>query len=193
MSLRFSLLGLIGLTSFAGVACAALVQPGPGWTSIIVTLTAAVFAWQILRVVLLAGESRAAAIGWLLFAGGYLALVLAPWLGERVGPQLLSSKALAHAQTHWRKDGPHAAISDYQRMSVDLYGVWAANPTANVWIDPGPQPTSWNLSNLTLAPADSATHFQLAGHWLCAWLAGWLGAVAAVQCRRRQQHAAPSA
>ena len=88
MSLRFSL-PRTDRPGDAGRAWPAprLVQPGSGWLSVVVSLTAAAFGWQVLRVWLAAGGSRAAAAGWLLFAVCYLALALAPWLRQTVGPQ----------------------------------------------------------------------------------------------------------
>src|SRR5262245_57859282 len=120
MSLRFSLLGLVALVSFAGLASAALVRPGPQWLSLVVTLTVVMIVAQSLRAVLQDGESRAAAIGWLLFAVAYLALTIGPWLGSVVGPNLLSSQALNYAQVQWRKESvPEASVDSMARVNLN--------------------------------------------------------------------------
>jgi hypothetical protein len=194
MNLRFSLLSLIGLTTFAALASAALVHPGIGWTSVIVTLVVATFTWQVLRVLLTTGETRAAGVGWLVFAIGYLALVLAPWLSNRVGPRLLSSQALNYAQINWRHEDPAGGLAEYQRhINLDLFGVPFVDATSNnsVWLDVSGNgswmiPTSMG-SSLVAANPVAANHFQLSGHWLCAWLAGWLGSLLAVHFQRRRQ------
>ena len=193
MSLRFSLLGLIGFTTVAALASAALVQPGIGWTSVVVSLTVATLAWQVLRLLLTSGESRSRAVGWLVFALGYLALVLGPWLSANIGPRLLSSRALNYAQVNWRHEDPAGGLAEYQRrISLDLFGVPMVDGTSStLWIDPS---GSWTTqidygSGTFIVNPVGANHFQLSGHWLSAWLAGWLGAVLAVQFQRRSDTA----
>lgn len=193
MMLRFSLLQLVGLVSLAGLASAALVHPGPGWLSVVVTLTVAVIAVHTLRAVLLAGKARAAAIGWLLFAVAYLALAVGPWLGEQVGPSLLSSKGLAYAQAQWRKESTDAYSEEYlRRLSLDLTGVptiydgtsntlvWATGVDVNGW--GYGQPSWWQVNSASASPVNC---FRVSGHWLFAWVAGWLGAAIAVMLQRR--------
>ena len=188
MNLRFSLLGLIGFTTFAALASAALVQPGIGWTSLIVSLTGTLLCWQVLRAILTSGESRAAAAGWLLFTFGYLALAIGPWLGGHVGPHLLSSRGLNYAQFHWRHEDPTAGGVPIQQW-YDLNGRININTINDgtgglVLLDSGW--VSYPAAGTTFDPPAPAIHFQLAGHWLFAWLAGWLGAVLAVQFQRRR-------
>ncbi|MCI0357761.1 MAG: hypothetical protein L0211_04645 [Planctomycetaceae bacterium] len=198
MSLRFSLLGLVALVSFAGLATAALVRPGPQWLSVVVTLTAVMIVAQSLRAVLHAGESRAAAIGWLLFAVAYLALAMGPWLGAVVGPDLLSSKALNYAQVQWRKESPpEARVELLTGMDLDLNGTPANYYISNNgWVT---DVRGWfYYKNSTLAGAQqvSVNYFHASGQWLIALLAGWLGsAIAAVMWRRGQPgtpHEGPS-
>lgn len=186
MSLRFSLLGLVGLLSFAALACAALVRPGPQWLGVVVTLTVLMVGFQFIRAVLAMGESRAAAVGWLLFATTYLALTLAPWLGDNVGPNLLSSKAIAHAQATWRKDTMENYPVDYgRRININqLFGpnvvdgtsntlVWTTDIDLNGW---SYRPVAQGWWGDQVAPVNC---FRASGQWLFAWLAGWLGAAIA--------------
>jgi len=196
MMLRFSLLQLVGLVSLAGLASAALVHPGPGWLSVVVTLTVAVIAVQTLRAVLLAGEARAAAIGWLLFAVAYLAVTVGPWLGEQVGPSLLSSKALAHAQVQWRKESSEDYLAQYlerininQLLAPTIFDgtsntlVWMTDVSGNGWYGQ-PSGSWWEYNSAAASPVNC---FRVSGHWLFAWVAGWLGAVIAVMLQRRSE------
>jgi hypothetical protein len=197
MMLRFSLLQLVGLVSLAGLASAALVHPGPGWLSVVVTLTVAVIAVQTLRAVLLAGEARAAAIGWLLFAVAYLALAVGPWLGEQVGPSLLSSKALAYAQAQWRKESSDDYSAEYlRRININqlaaptIYDgtsntlVWTTDVNVNTWGYGQPSGSWWQVNSAGASPVNC---FRVSGHWLFAWVAGWLGAAIAVMLQRRSE------
>ena len=184
MKLRFSLLGLIGLTTFAGLASAALVQPSVGWTSVVVSLTVAVVVWQVLRAIFSTGEARAAASGWLLFAIGYLAVVLGPWLSSHLGPQLISSKALVYAQANWRKDNPPNANQQYQ-MLLDFNGQLISGVSNTIVLnsDAG-WGTGYNVIAAGADPTASANYFHLSGYWLCAWIFGLIGSLFAVQLRR---------
>jgi len=192
MILRFSLLQLVGLVSLAGLASAALVHPGPGWLSVVVSLTVAVIMAQFLRAVLLVGEARAAAIGWLLFAVAYLAVTVGPWLGEQVGPSLLSSKALAYAQVQWRKESTEDYSAQYlerininQLLAPTIYDgttntiIWNTDINLDGWVYQPGRDSSWE------AAATPVNCFRTSGHWLFAWLAGWVGAAMAVALRRR--------
>jgi hypothetical protein len=184
MTLRFSLLGLIGLTTFAGLASAALVQPSVEWTSIVVSLTVAAVFWQVLRAIFSTGQPRAAACGWLLFAIGYLAVALGPWLSSHVAPHLLSSKGLQYAQENWRKESPPNAGQQQQiYLGMNDQIISGLSNTIVVNSDPG-----WgNGYNIIAAGADptvTANYFHLSGHWLCAWLFGLIGSIVAVQLHR---------
>lgn len=183
MTLRFSLLGLLGLTSFAAFACAALARPDPGWLSVIVSVTALIAVLQLLRAVLLSGECRAAAAGWLLFACAYVALFAGPWLNANFAPQLLTSKGLAFAQARWRKDQPQPQV-----QLVNGY----VDPGYSTWFDPNIINTNvLTVVSTNTYPAttgDSAIPgvlFLLTGQWLSAWVAGWIGAAVAVHLYRR--------
>jgi hypothetical protein len=186
MSLRFSLLGLIGLVTLSALASAALVKPSPGWLSVVVSLTAAAAAVQFLRAIVCAGPRRAAAVGWLVFAVGYLAIALGPWLGQHAGPQLASSKALAYAQEKWRKeDASAAATAQYEWLKSQQ--IWNRTLLGSTW-----SYVDVNDGAITISPASQVAAvncFQLSGHWLFAWLAGWLGAVLAAHFQRRGSEA----
>lgn len=189
MNLRFSLLGLIALTTFAGLASAALVQPSVGWTSVVVSLTAAKICWQVLRAILTAGESRAAALGWLLFAVGYLAITLGPWLSSHLGPQLLTSRGLIYAQAQWHKvlvgpsDGQAQLWYDVNGRA-NINGPFFDGTGSTLFVDSGW--VSYPAMAGTVDVATIAHHFHLSGHWLFAWIAGWFGGLIAVQFQRYQ-------
>lgn len=190
MNLRFSLLGLIGFTTFAGVASAALAQASFFWTSVVVSSTAALLAWQMLRAILCAGEHRAAAVGWLVFAIGYLVLVQSPWLSNHVGPNLLTSRGLVEAQVEWHnlpvnpvEGQPTPLVNWVGRVNVN--GLPQFDTTGStLWIDSGW--VTYPADSGLVANGVNGQQFHLAGHWLCAWIAGWVGAVIAVQLQRYQ-------
>jgi hypothetical protein len=181
MSLRFSLLGLVILTAFAALACAALARPDSSWLSLIVTITATAFAFQALRAVFLAAEQRAAAIGWLLGGGAYLAIVFAPWFEQHVAPQLLTSKGIQYAQVKWHS----AAATQYLTTDQAL---------GQVWMDPAFVTTGSpaTMSLLIAGRTDSSSMsghgvFTLSAHWLIAWITAVSGSWLAVCLHRRAQ------
>lgn len=94
--LQFSLVALLGLVSFAAVGSAALCRPNEWWTSGLVTAAAAAVVVAALAAAITRGRSQAFAGGFALAGGAYLLLVFGPGFAERVGPRLLSSRALAH-------------------------------------------------------------------------------------------------
>jgi len=184
MKLRFSLLGLIGLTSLAAFACAALARPDAGWLSVIVSLTALVATLQLLRALLLPGESRAAACGWLLFACVYVALFAGPWLSANVAPALLPAKGIAYAQASWHPAQHQPEVvgwsADYSFLKLEQVTI-NANSGALTLV---PVLASGNAIPVPTASSVGGL-FVLTGHWLFAWIAGWLGAVLAVHLQRR--------
>jgi hypothetical protein len=195
MSLRFSLLGLLGLVTLASLGCAALVQPGPRWLCVLVSLTAAAVIWQSLRAVLQGGQSRASAVGWLVFTVTYLALVMGPWLQTHVGPQLLSTKLLAYAQVQWRKEDLGSFGATVQPVSVWSYSSGVVD--RNNGIVDGTSSTIVGSGGVAMFPyplqisqPGNINYFLLSGHWLFAWVAGWLGSVIAVHCWRRRPDSA---
>ena len=183
MTLRFSLLGLIGLTTLAGLASAALVQPSVGWTSVVVSLTVAAVIWQVLRVIFSTGQARAAACGWLLFAIGYLAVILGPWLSSHLAPQLISSKALLYAQVNWRKESlPNS--NQQQQSYMDMNGQILTGISNTLVLQTDGWSGNYNISTAGADLTAGANYFHLSGHWLCAWIFGLIGSLIAVQFQR---------
>src|SRR5258706_16333682 len=103
MSLKFSLRDLLVLIALICVACAALANTGIWWHSLIVTVTLAALTALILRGLLCPGEGRAFAVGWLLFAAGYLGLMFGPWTSSYVGPNFITTKGLAGVEVATRE------------------------------------------------------------------------------------------
>ncbi|HZN35270.1 MAG TPA: hypothetical protein VFB80_15685 [Pirellulaceae bacterium] len=192
--MKFSLLTLLVITAFAGLACAALVKPSVDWLTAVVSLTALAFIYQVLRALVQRGASQAAAAGWLLFASTYLLLVFCPWLGERVGPDLITSRAILAAQQRWL---PESNSVELQLAFVPDGGLvasvgWPLQTTVNVNSN-----ASYALVRSLLTAPNRLPHaltpaelFCRTAHWLCAWLAGGLGAAVALVCYRRR-HGAP--
>ena len=190
MILRFSLRDLVGFVTFAGLASAALVQPGPMWLSVVVTLTAGIFVWQAVRAAVGVGEARAAAVGWLLFAAAYLAVTIGPWLSEQVGPKLLSSRGLAYAPENWRTESTQDYVVDYNHpIGLDLLGVMPTDGTSNsfIWTDYDLNGRIYRTGGWSpFTPGGVPVNlFRASGQWLFAWLAGWLGAAIAVFLHRQ--------
>jgi hypothetical protein len=188
MKFRFSLLGLLGLTTLCGLAAGALVQPSSLWLSLIVSLTVLAIIVQTVRVLLWTGSARAAAVGWLLFAVSYLAIALGPWLSTTLGGQLATSRGIDFAieRTEQVIDANYYRGGGYQIPQSNVNGVYNPNTT---WIDVNYQIVSANqlATNIAALPALERRHlFAQSAHWLAAWLAGWLGSAIAAQLASRR-------
>lgn len=179
MNFRFSLLTLIGLTTLAGLGCAALVKPSDTWLSIVVSLTAAAIIVQVLRAILCEGQQRAAALGWLMFAIAYLALTIGPWLDTNVGPRLLTSQAISKAQQKWPEalNPPQESPAPMLRVMGD-FDVNDGNLSMS-WTQASNSLLVYHLSSGLAYQPPVPNYFQLSAHWLFAWIAGWFGAVLA--------------
>ena len=186
--MRFSLLALIALTTFAGVACAALVKPSVDWLSVVVSVWSLTLAAQVLRFLLHTDQRRAAAGGWLLFALVYLAIVFGPWTSRRLGPALATSQAIDYAQARW--------LPEEQRININntVSDLYLSNIQTGSFPYPLTAPSASNLMRAFNSPGlspSTGSLFHLTAHWLCAWLAGLLGAaIAAAFYRRRARQAA---
>ena len=108
-------------------------------------------------------------------------MALGPWTREHVGPALLSSQALQAAQTRWFPENAGAQMAlAFVDVSNSLLGASSNRPYTLAISDN----TSYALVQSLFDPSYSggvspAGYFHLTGHWLFAWLVGWLGATAA--------------
>jgi hypothetical protein len=193
MKFRFSLLGLLGLTTLCGLAAGALVQPSSLWLSLIVSLTVLAIIVQTVRVLLWTGSARAAAVGWLLFAVSYLAIALGPWLSTNLGGQLATSRGIEFALERFPpNDVKLSYTSEGGREDVfptPRFNVNSLNNANATWIN-----VTYDIllatqqaNQIAALPALEHRHlFTQSAHWLAAWLAGWLGAAIAVQLAGRR-------
>jgi hypothetical protein len=107
---QFSVASLLGVVTFAAVACAALVKPSEWWASFLVTTTvvaivaAGLSAWFRL-------PRRMFAAGFAIVGRLYLWLLFGHGFSTTIGPRLLTTKALVYAETKWHGEGFNDLIS----------------------------------------------------------------------------------
>lgn len=197
---RFSLKQLLILVAFASVACAALARPSYWWHATIVTAVV-VTAIGMLIVAVSGKSQRPFAVGWLVLAVGYLAVVLGPWAGQQLGPQLASSKGLARLESAWHGDRRSSPALGYTVLDTDGDGV------LEVWLDRASQSydqpvnvsgtIAWNFNTVNVSPwqpnssefSSQYTLFEATGHWLLAIVLGHVGGLfAAGLVRHRGSH-----
>ncbi len=199
---RFSLKQLLILVAFASVTCAALAQPGYWWHATIVTAVAVTAIGMLIVALVSHSQRRAFAVGWLLLAVGYQAIVLGPWTGTHLSPQLLSTRALARLEAKWHGEQQtpllfQQTVYDYDGDGdLDLslpYGYYNGQPAGGsgraLWAytvrdlvisPPAPHPAAWPLST-------NYTVFQGTAHWLIAAVLGYLGGMLAMVLARDRQ------
>ena len=193
MSLKFSLRDLLLLIAVISVACAAMANTGIWWHSIVVTATLSGMCGWLIWGTLHSDKRRAFVIGWLLFSAGYLALVFAPWTGNNLGTNFITSKGLALLELKaWGDHHSPFVLNQGQQMEfgndldlgytgrININSIWTSYPPTSVWDTPS---RNW---------ADSCTTFQSTGHWLLASAFGYCGAhLAAFLCFRRRDSIKP--
>ena len=146
MSLKFSLRDLLLLIALISVACAAMANTGILWHSIVVTATLAGMTSLVIGGTLHSGKRRAFVIGWLLFSAGYLALVFAPWTGNNLGVNFITSKGLAYLELKaWGDQHSPFVLNHAQQMEfgndldlgytgrVNVNSIWVNYPSTSVW------------------------------------------------------------
>ncbi|MBI1903145.1 MAG: hypothetical protein HYS13_18750 [Planctomycetia bacterium] len=106
MSLRFSLLTLLGMVTFSGLAFAALVAAGRAapdsqgpswWSSATATVTISMLTVCLLGAFFSTGRTRATWAGAAVAGLLYWLLVFSSWFGDSIGAKLITSKGIAWA------------------------------------------------------------------------------------------------
>jgi hypothetical protein len=201
---RFTILSLMGLVLAAAIAAAALRNADDYWAGGLMLLTALLIGVAALGAFYHSGRRRANRLGFVVFAGGYLALA---FLG-------LSDRNLAKLPTSWLLNYVSQQVAPGQTFSI-VYGYSApvqapalitsskpvaltATITANsttpyVVTQPftaastssGNPATRWNS---LLPGAANLDAFSAVGHSLFALVAGLLGIVIARRYQARREH-----
>lgn len=187
---RFSLRQLLILVAFASVTCAALARPGYWWHAAIALAVSITAIGMVIAGIVCDSRRRAFAVGWLVLAVGYLAVVLGPWTGSHLAPQLLTSRGLARLEAKWHGDQPSPlmfpqAFFDYDSNSggaIDL---------GNRWSDY----YGYEVSGLVVRPqgpvqfvSSNYTVFQGTAHWLIAVVLGQFGGWLALALTASRDH-----
>lgn len=129
---RFSIRGLMTVIVIIAVALVALRTPSRIVANTWFSLALAGVTIAIPAAAATLGERRAFWIGFAVCGGVYFLFTLAPWIGERVGPQLLTTVMLDLAS-------PYLIKNDYLIAS---YTYTMSPPAAPV------NPTVWQIWNL---------------------------------------------
>jgi hypothetical protein len=206
MNLRFSLRQLLFLVAFAAVACGALSQPSHFWHSVVVTGAALFLVAMLVSAVVGQAALRAFAVGWLVLAVGYLAIVLGPWTGLHLGPRLLTSKAIARLELAWHGNQPSPPLFGSPTQIWTDYDVNQINLNVGV-----PTQGYVNINDASLlsggrlvvvgnslrpvqeasAVSSNYTVFQATAHWLVAVFLGQIGGWFAAALARSGKPEAP--
>jgi hypothetical protein len=179
---------ILAFMTWIALSVVLLLYGNDWWLSGLLTLT--VFAWLagLLVVVYQQGPVRAAAMGAVIASATYWLLALGPWFSTNVGPTLLTSRLLSHADMLL-----HGGVPQTQTLAV------IAPTPATVYQSGGPYNISgsgavtWSMPTTTAiaVPAPLAgSVFQPLGHWLFIWLVAALGGFAAFAMQLRAQRKA---
>ena len=100
--MRYSLVGILIVVALLAVVCAGMTYRTVSWTSAVVSISIALFAFMAIRAIALRGQSRAFAMAFLFVGGGYLLLAITTLLG--VQNLLVTNYPLALAARVFRVD-----------------------------------------------------------------------------------------
>jgi hypothetical protein len=155
------------------------------WLSGLTTLT--VFAWLagLLVVIYQQGPVRATATGAVIASFAYWLLALGPWLSTSVGPTLLTSRLLSHADVLL-----HGGVPQTQTLAVIAPSPSTIYQTGGPYNISGSGALTWSVPTTTTIAMPTPLNgsvFQSLGHWLFIWLAAAVGGYAALFMQMRSQ------
>ncbi|MGP0068726.1 MAG: hypothetical protein ACLQGP_34635 [Isosphaeraceae bacterium] len=196
---RRSIRTLMGFVVLIAIGLAALRNANELWAGLMMLLALAAVGVAILGAALLGGRERAWWLGFAVFAGGYLAVSVGPWVGDAFRQQLIT--------THWIGDLRHRLIAsqvgawtaEKQALEAELARLKPSTP--NFQYDPVVANLTNHLRSAQAALTASRNaglrydHFQRVGHCLCILLSGLVGGTVAVwfRGRRERQESSPPA
>jgi hypothetical protein len=189
MSLRFSLLSLLGLVTFSGLAFAALVATGRAapdsqapywWSSAVATVTIAMLIVCLLGAFFSAGRARASWAGAAVAGLVYWLLVFSSWFGEGIGAKLITSKGIAWADEKIRSlqppPQPPAIVWSFPS------GPGGVNPVAWPYVANVNGPAGYYTVQAVQPPPPTglpSTPFQEIAQYVLIWPLALLGGVVA--------------
>jgi hypothetical protein len=154
---QFSLTSLFGLTVLVALACTALLNATPLWSSTWFSLTIFVLLLGTLAAIFRQGSRRPFWIGFGLFGWVYLLLAFEPWADQYVAPVLLSTHGIA-----WLE----ASVGSEKGQGVISNVIVTGNSNSMIRL--------WKFSNSFLQIGHSvfALLFGLFGGMVAGWMSG---------------------
>jgi len=196
---RFSIASLMAFVLIFGVGLAALRNASELWAGMMLLVALGVVGAAVLGAIILRGRERAWWSGFALFAGGYMALAVGPWLSDRFQPQLGTTHLLQYVHGRLIPD-PAPTAGQLQELRDMRSGLVAqldiSKRHARSASDPLVRHMRRELEGVDyqLAAAKAATlpydQFEGVGHCLFALLAGVVGGLVATWFYARRERAA---
>ena len=160
-NLHFTLRILFAVVTVAAIGCAALAKPTDLWASVVFSGTLGLLVIALLVAV---ARRSTGAVGFALCGCAYLGLILAPGAETNIVPNLVTSKVLVEAESHWH---PSTSIPLRVTYRIRSYLKSTTNPLMTTTTIP-PATATWQTSP-----------FQRIGHCLFALLFAIVGSVVA--------------
>jgi hypothetical protein len=189
-------LATLGAVVAIGAAGAILYFANLWWLSGIVTLSIGMWLAGVLAALYGDAARRPAIVAALAASLLYVTFALGPWFRSQVSPWLLTTRGLA-ALEHRVFKRPQADTFLTYAMQPNPYvstgstipmGGWPAGGDSTMITTTNVSGSVvWALPTANIPPAADlpATTLVQVGHWLCAWIAAGIGAVAVTWARRR--------
>lgn len=195
---RIAILTAIGgLMSWTLLSVLLLLYGNDWWLSGLTTLTVLAWLAGLLVVMYQPGPIRAAATGAVIASAVYWMLTLGPWFSTNVGPTLLTSRLLAHAEPLLRGNVVQTQVVTWATTSSSpMYTTGSPYALTGSGIVSGQIAVSPPTTAIIAAPtAFAGSIFRQLGHWLFIWLIATVGGCAAflMQWRYSQKQRATAA
>lgn len=178
---RISIATLMGCVLVSAVGIAALRYSSSLWAGIMLMLTLGLLAIALLGVIYHRGARQAGWAGFLVFAGGYIALAFGPWFVTEIRPWLPTTVLLTEAFRRIEPTEERFALTQtYTKLKT-------ARVRQLLAVEPPTQPERLAASlslrlntvsspvRLWLTSSAESEYFQRVGHCLVGCLLGLLG------------------
>jgi hypothetical protein len=163
---RFSVRSLMALVLVSAVGLAALRNANAFWAGLTLGLALFAVASAVVGALILRGRRRYHWAGFAVFAGGYLAVAVGPWLAE-FKPKLGTTQVLSYVQSKVAESAAQFSVAprQQQRRALLMQKIQAARAVAADPADPALTALNARLATLDANIAKAQVTIESSSRW----------------------------